>query len=240
MSHFHFVSNEKSKKRLIQMGENKKYIFETGSPDIDIMLSDELPSIESVKKYYNIKYDEYAIFIFHPVTTELHNLEKNIKILINSLKMTKDKFIVIYPNNDLGHEIIMNEYEKLKSSNQFKIFPSLRFEKFLTLLKNAKYIIGNSSAGIMESGIYGIPAINIGNRQKGRYDEKKVLNIQTINFLQDDIIKAINNIEKYRKVNNFFGKGNSSEIIASELLKNSFWNNDVQKVFYDLNLKNIR
>ena len=76
MSHFHFVSNEKSKKRLIQMGENKKYIFETGSPDIDIMLSDELPSIESVKKYYNIKYDEYAIFIFHPVTTELHNLEK--------------------------------------------------------------------------------------------------------------------------------------------------------------------
>ena len=240
MSHFHFVSNEKSKQRLIQMGENKEHIYVTGSPDIDIMLSDKLPLLESVKKYYDIIFDEYAIFIYHPVTTELQNLKRNTNILINALKKTDDNFIVIYPNNDMGHEIIMEEYKKLYSNDRFKIFPSLNFEKFLTLLKNAKYVIGNSSAGIIETGIYGIPAINIGNRQHGRYDDKKVLNVQTINYIEDDILNAINNIDKYRKINNFFGCGNSSEIIAYELSKNSFWNNDVQKVFYDLNLKNIR
>lgn len=146
----------------------------------------------------------------------------------------------IYPNNDMGNEIIMNEYNKLRINNKFKFFPSIEFEKFLTLLKNAKYIIGNSSAGIMGSGIYGIPSINIGDRQRGRYDDKKVLNIQSINYEENNILIAINNIENYRLANNFFGKGNSSELILKELCKKSFWNNDVQKIFYDLNLKNIR
>ena len=134
----------------------------------------------------------------------------------------------------------MAEYNKLKFNNKFKFFPSLEFEKFLTLLKNARYIIGNSSAGIMESGIYGVPAINIGSRQRGRYDNKKVFNIQSINYEEVDILNAIDNIENYRIANNFFGKGNSSELILDELCKKSFWNNDVQKIFYDLNLKNIR
>ena len=240
LSHFHFVSNEKAKQRLIQMGENKNNIYVTGSPDIDIMLSANLPSLKSVREYYDIKYEHYAIFIYHPVTTELAKIENNTKILISALKMTEDNFIVIFPNNDMGHEIIMTQYDKLKFDNQFKFFPSLDFEKFLTLLKNAKYIIGNSSAGIMESGIYGVPAINIGDRQRGRYDDKKVLNIQSIDYIEKDILNAINNIEKYKKVNKFFGEGNSSDLIVRELSKTSFWNKDIQKVFYDLNLKNIR
>ena len=240
LSHFHFVSSVKAKQRLIQMGENKNNIYVTGSPDIDIMLSENLPLLDDVKKYYDIEYESYAILIYHPVTTELSNLKNDTKILINGLKKTNDNFIAIYPNNDMGNEIIMNEYNKLRINNKFKFFPSIEFEKFLTLLKNAKYIIGNSSAGIMESGIYGIPSINIGDRQKGRYDDKKVLNIQSINYEENNILRAINNIENYRLANNFFGKGNSSELILKELCKKSFWNNDVQKNFYDLNLKNIR
>ena len=240
LSHFHFVSNERAKQRLIQMGENKNNIYVTGSPDIDIMLSTNLPSLKSVKEYYDIKYENYAIFIYHPVTTELDKIENNTKILINALKKTEDNFIVIFPNNDMGHEIIMAQYDKLKFDNRFKFFSSLDFEKFLTLMKNAKYIIGNSSAGIMESGVYGVPAINMGDRQRGRYDDRKVLNIQSIDYIEKDILNAIYNIKKYKKVNKFFGKGNSSELIVRELTKTSFWNKDIQKIFYDLNLKNIR
>ncbi len=240
LSHFHFVSSKKAKERLIQMGEDKNNIYVTGSPNIDILLSDNLPVLDSVKEYYDIEYENYAILIYHPVTTELTNIKSNCKILINALQKTNDNFIVIYPNNDMGNEIIMNEYNNLKSNNKFKIFPSLEFEKFLTLLKNAKYIIGNSSAGIMESGIYGVPAINIGSRQNGRYDDKKVFNIQSIDYREADILNAISNIEDYRIINKFFGKGNSSELILKELRKKSFWNNNVQKTFHDLNLKNIR
>ena len=70
--------------------------------------------------------------------------------------------------------------------------------------------------------------------------DKKVLNIQSIDYIEKDILNAINNIEKYKKVNKFFGEGNSSDLIVRELSKTSFWNKDIQKVFYDLNLKNIR
>lgn len=64
---------KKVKQRLIQMGENKNNIYVTGSPDIDIMLSDKLPLLENVKEYYDINYENYAIYIYHPVTTELQN-----------------------------------------------------------------------------------------------------------------------------------------------------------------------
>lgn len=240
LSHFHFVSSEKAKERLIQMGENKSNIYITGSPDIDIMLSDNLPLLEDVKKYYNIEYDNYAILIYHPVTTELADIKNNTKILLEALESTKDNFIVIYPNNDPGNEIIMDEYKLLKKNEKFKFFPSLEFEKFLTLLKNAKYIIGNSSAGIMESGIYGIPSINVGNRQRGRVDNKKVLNIQNVDYNKETLRSAIDNIEKFKVINVFFGKGNSSKVILELLCEESFWSKDIQKVFYDLNLKNIR
>lgn len=240
LSHFHFVSSEIAKERLIQMGENKSNIYITGSPDIDIMMSDKLPLLEEVKKYYNIEYDNYAILIYHPVTTELADIKNNTKILLETLKNTKDNFIVIYPNNDPGNEIIMNEYKLLKENERFKLFPSLEFEKFLTLLKNAKYIIGNSSAGIMESGIYGVPSINVGNRQRGRFDKQKLLNIQNVDYNKEDLISAINNIESFKVTNNFFGKGNSSNVILKLLCEKSFWSKDIQKMFYDLNLKNIR
>lgn len=92
----------------------------------------------------------------------------------------------------------------------------------------------------MESGIYGTPAINIGSRQRGRYDENKVPNIQTIDYIENDILNAIDSVDNYKTVSNFFGNGNSCDVIVKELSKESFWNKDVQKFFYDLNIKNIR
>ena len=239
LSHFHFVTNEKAKQRLIQMGENNNNIYVVGSPDIDIMLSENLPTLSQVKKYYNIKFNEYSILAYHPVTTELKSIKQNTKILVRALEKSNDNVIVIYPNNDPGNEIIMQEYNNLKDNLHFKLFPSLEFESFLTLLKNAKYIIGNSSAGIMESGVYGIPAINIGNRQKGRYDVSKISNIQSIDYFENEILDAINNIQKYKIKNSPFGKGNSSEIIAKILLDNEIFKSNIQKAFYDLNIKYI-
>ncbi len=75
LSHLHFVANDdEARLRLIQMGETSSSIFVIGSPDIDIMLSDALPGIDEVKEKYGIPFDEYAILIYHPVTTELPQL----------------------------------------------------------------------------------------------------------------------------------------------------------------------
>ena len=177
------------------MGENKNKIFVIGSPDIDIMIK-TLPNISEVKKMYGIKFSEYSIMIFHPVSTEFSKIDKQAEILIKSLKKSKRKYIVINPNNDLGSEFIFKKYSKLKKDKNFKIFESMRFEYFLTLLKNSKFIIGNSSAGIKEAQFYGIPAINIGTRQHNRFSSEL---IQNIKFNERKILNSIETTLKIRK-----------------------------------------
>ena len=86
LSHIHFVANEDAKKRLILLGENKDYIKVIGSPDIDIIKSVKLPSIESVKKHYDIPFENYGILLFHPVTTEVDLIKNQIKVIVEACK----------------------------------------------------------------------------------------------------------------------------------------------------------
>ena len=231
ISHVHLVSNKMAKKRLIQMGESKKSIFEVGSPDVDLILSKNLPKIKTAKKRYNIRFNKFSIAIIHPVTTNLSNLKKESKIFFSSLEKTNLNYIILFPNNDIGSEIILKEIYKLKGNKRFKIFPSVRFEYFLTFLKNSKFIIGNSSSGIMEAPYYGVSTINIGNRQNNRLQTKLIKNIF---FNGKQILKTVNKV-KNRKITKrkFFGEGNSAKKIEKLLLSNKIWKIDKQKSFID-------
>ena len=232
ISHLHLVSNKTARKRLIQMGENKKYIFEVGSPDVDLILSDSLPKLDSARKRYNISFGKFSIVIIHPVTTNLKNLKRESEIFFSALVKTNLNYIVLFPNNDLGSEMILKEIHKLKSNNRFKIFPSIRFEYYLTLLKNSQFIIGNSSSGIMKAPYYGVTTINIVNRQSNRLKTKLIKNIS---FNEKKIIKMVDQV-KNRKIikRKFFGDGNSAEKIEKLLLSNKIWNVNKQKSFIDL------
>lgn len=232
LSHIHFVSNKLAKNRLLQMGEDKKSIFVVGSPDVDLILSKNLPSIEEVKKRYGIKYDKFSISILHPVTTNIENIKSETEAYFDALQKSKNNYVITYPNNDLGSEYILNQINKLKKKKNFKVIPSLRFEFFLTLLKNSSYIIGNSSCGLMEAPYYGVPTINIGNRQKNRLESKSLINVS---FNKKKIIQAINSVNK-KKVSKskFFGKGNSSIKIQKLIDSKKIWNIKLQKSFIDL------
>lgn len=238
-SHLHFVSNEDAKKRVLQLGEEENNIFVIGSPDIDIMLNKDLPSLDEVKKHYEIDFDNYGILIYHPVTTEYGEIGNKVKILIEAILKSKKKYVVIYPNNDLGYEIILNEYAQLKNSADFVIHPSMRFEYFLTLLKNAEFLIGNSSAGIRESSVYGIPTINIGTRQNGRLKLDVLKNILHTEENVEEILNAINKIDKHRLVKMPFGKGDSKNEFIKIISSKDIWNKKLQKKFIDLNINNI-
>lgn len=233
MSHIHFVSNELAKNRLMQMGEISESIFTIGSPDLDIMFSNDLPDLETVKKYYEINFDQFAIVMFHPVTTEVNEMQNHTRNFVKSLENDNHNYIVIYPNNDLGSQFIIDEYQKLKQNSRFRVFPSLRFEYFLTLLKNAKFIIGNSSAGIREAPYYGIPIINIGSRQQNRAVNADII---TIDYSLVEISKAINviNNHKIKTSNTDFGKGNSAELFLKSLENSDIWKINHQKQFRDL------
>ena len=235
LAHLHFVANDEAKKRLLQLGEREEDVFVIGSPDIDLMLGD-LPSMQEVEKhYYQIQSfkGEYAIFLYHPVTTEEKNLEKNITQTLKALKKSKLNYIVIYPNNDLGSKTILKAYKSLEGDSHFALFKSLKFESFLTLLKNAKFIIGNSSAGIREAPIYGIPCINLGSRQEGRYQECE--GIVSAKESEKEILSAIEKVQNLvLKPKLEFGKGESAKEFMAVLENSEIWGKKLQKKFVDM------
>jgi UDP-N-acetylglucosamine 2-epimerase (hydrolysing) len=233
LSHIHFVSNDEAAKRLLQMGEIKSSIFTIGSPDIDIMFSENLPTEETVKEYYQIDFEQYAIVMFHPVTTEDKQMKHYADDFVASLLAVEENFVVIYPNNDLGSRHIIEAFQKLKDNPKFRIFPSIRFEYFLVLLKNAKFIIGNSSAGIREAPYYGIPIINIGTRQQNRTLNADIINVD---YQKENIIEALHSVinHKISPTSNDFGKGNSAELFLNSLLSSKIWEINHQKKFKNI------
>lgn len=236
LSHIHFVSNEEAKRRLIQMGEVDSTIFNIGSPDLDVMFSNTLPTLDEVKKHYNIDFDEYAILMFHPVTTEIDQLEENIKIIVDSVIEIDKNFIVIFPNNDMGSDIILKEYERFDGNDKIKVFPSLRFECFLRLLKEANFILGNSSAGVREAPYYSTLSLNIGTRQNLRVTENSQ-SIINCNVLKIEIVNAVeklNSIQLDLEKIPDFGHGNSKDMFFDILMGQSLWKTSKQKYFNDI------
>jgi len=233
MSHLHLVSNIEAKQRLIQLGELKKSIYILGSPDLDLMNSKKLPLLSVVKKYYDIKFSHYAIAMFHPVTTELDNIKDHVKIFVDSLIDSNENYIIIYPNNDIGSNEILAEYKRLEGNNKFKIYPSLKFEYFLILLKNAEFIIGNSSAGIREAPYYKTPTIDIGTRQRDRGSGKSIFHAD---YDADSIANTLrlSKIEKIEKTDQSFGAGDSDKMLIKILNNKELWNTSRQKIFQDL------
>jgi len=232
LSHIHFVSNAEAKKRLLQMGEIQESVFTIGSPDIDIMFSDQLPDLKKVKEYYKIDFEKYAIVMFHPVTTEVKEMQQYATTFVKSLLEDNHNYIVIFPNNDLGSQFIIDAYQTLKENSRFRIFPSLRFEYFLTLLKNSQFIIGNSSAGIREAPYYGIPIINIGTRQQNRAVHADIINTD---YSEKGINEALLLIDahKVQNSNNDFGQGNSAALFLQSLQQLDIWEVNHQKQFRD-------
>lgn len=232
LSHTHLVANEEAKRRLIQLGESEQSIFVIGSPDMDVMFSDALPSLADVKIYYNIPFTSYAVVMYHPVTTEYASTALHAEHLVEALLADSHNYVVIYPNNDLGSRIILDTYRRIAGNPRFRLIPSMRFEYFLTLLKEAEFIVGNSSAGVREAPAYGVPCVNIGTRQQSRSNSPWICNSEADTI---QILNSINHLNtplsrpEYR-----FGKGKSAEQFLRILDTPTYWLTPCQKHFVDL------
>jgi UDP-N-acetylglucosamine 2-epimerase (hydrolysing) len=233
LSHMHFVTNDRAKQRLMQLGEIANNIYPIGSPDVDSLFSPDLPSLDEVKNWYGIPFDDYAIMLYHPVTTEVDDVQRQIHELVNALVDSGKNYVVIYPNNDSGSDKIIGEYARIeKNTLNFKVYPSMRFDYFLTLLKNSKFIIGNSSSALMEAPYYGVPAINIGTRQSNRANLPSVVNCPS-NLAA--ITQSIHDVQTlHSEPVQHFGEGDSSKRFFAILQNETLWNTNKQKTFVDL------
>ena len=231
MSHIHFVANEAARNRLVQLGENKESIYIIGSPDIDLMNPDSLLPIDNVRSRYEFSYEEYAVLIIHSVTSELDDIHSQIKIIVDEVIDSNLNYIVIFPNNDSGTDTIIKEYERFSCNPKFKVYPSMRFEYFLSLLNNAKFIIGNSSSGVREAPYFGVPTINLGTRQKNRVKCKSVINVEIKSGLINDAIGRASSLTF--EAEKLFGDGNSHQKFYDILISPNFWTTKTQKYFID-------
>ena len=231
MSHAHLVANQKAAGTLVQLGESEESIFVIGSPDIDLMSPDLLPSIESTKTRYGIHFDRYIIILLHPVTTD----EAETRLLTAAvrgfiLQNPESNFILCGPNNDAGSEQIWELVEDCSELKNVLSFPSIRFEYFISLLKNARMILGNSSAGVREAPYLSTPCINLGTRQNLRAESEWIIDV--LKPTADSISSAAHSAGAMKLAPHAeFGDGNSGKLFAELLTKSSFWALPIQKTF---------
>lgn len=234
LSHVHLVANDDAARRVVQLGEAPETVFAIGSPDIDVMLSNQLPSIERVLADYEIPFDDYAVVILHGVTTEpVEETRACAVALVDVLIASSLSAVVIYPNNDPGTDEIMGEYERLDDASRFTLLPSMRFESFLTLLRHARVMVGNSSAGVREAPIYGVPSVNIGSRQRDRHTHDTIIHAEaTEESIRDALTQAATMRRGVPSLH--FGEGDSAQRFADLLAASVLFELGPDKVFRDV------
>ena len=224
LSNFHFVAEKTFKKRLIQLGEDKRNIFCYGSLGVDAILKTKFLSRQELEKKLNIKFSKKNLmFVYHPVNTSIKKSENDLKQILKEIKIQKNMSIfATYSGLENGSEKffkILKEYSSLNKN--FYLFKSLGTKNFLSLLKQVDAIIGNSSSGIIEMASFKKATINIGDRQLGRLQSEN-----TINCLpkKKEVLSSIKQIyqkkfqKKLKSVNNVYFRKNSTKLTVKKIL----------------------
>ena len=232
-AHIHFPATDDARERLIRLGENPNDIYVVGCPSIDVLKNTPIINKEILENKYDLNFSKpFIILIQHPVTTESDSSFDQIKNTIDAITKLKIQTIALLPNNDFGYSKII---EQIKSSG-IKWYPSLPTLDFINLYRNAWAIVGNSSSGIHESPTFGIPAVNIGNRQMGRQRAFNVIDTPNNTIeIQKAIQKALFDMKFRNKVKNIinpYGQGSSAKEIV-KILKEVSLEEKIQKVFYE-------
>ena len=234
LSHLHFPIHNNYKKRLIQLGENPKSIFNFGAPGSYAISKLKLIKKSLIEKRLNIKLKEKIILAtLHPVTLEKNMSKHQIKNLIKFLN-TLDNCSIIFtsPNFDNEADIIKKEILKFtREKNNVYFYNSLGRELYLSLMKTASLVIGNSSSGVLETPSFGVNTINIGDRQKGRIISN---NIISCDYDYDSINKAYLKFKKKTtKPSNPFLKKNTPKNISKKIMNFQF---NIKKKFFDIKI----
>jgi UDP-N-acetylglucosamine 2-epimerase (non-hydrolysing)/GDP/UDP-N,N'-diacetylbacillosamine 2-epimerase (hydrolysing) len=240
MSHLHFTSTEEYRNRVIQLGELPEHVFNVGSIGVDNIRNTCLLSKEELEHSINFTLETKSLLVtFHPVTLENATADEQCRNLLTVLSEYDNyKIIFTLPNSDTGGRVIIrfiNDYVQ-SHVNQSIAFTSLGKVRYLSALKYVTAVIGNSSSGIAEVPSFGIPTLNIGDRQRGRIAAKSVINCGTsVEEISTGMKKLLlpETILSAQSVNNPYEKSNTAQEIFG-IIKNYPLDNLIQKTFYNL------
>lgn len=231
--HLHFASNEDAHQRLLKMGEEAFRVYTTGAPQIDDIYTTEVISIQKMKEKGVLKDDQpYCVVCFHPDTDAPDASKAQVRILVDCVNALALNSIWILPNNDAGGHYI-RDYILNHIDNNSIAHKNLDRNLYLSLLRHAEFLMGNSSSGILEAPSLKLPAINIGSRQEGRVQGQNVINVSGLSL--SELNSAIAKARKLKAENSLqetvspYGDGNSSRRILSILEKTVISSNFLRK-----------
>lgn len=236
-SHIHFATNEPAKERILRLGEHPKYVFNFGSPDIEVVqkLSKKSKKIDLKKTgsgaHFDLK-DGYMMVMFHPDINDVKKIHTYTKNLLKAVHEVGLPTLWFWPNFDAGAEDLSQELRIFKDEvkgHKIRFMRYLGPREFVWLLNNAKCLIGNSSAGVKECSFLGVPVVNVGKRQNGRL---KAQNVVSVDFDSNKIKKAIEDqikVGRFKSSQLYFAK-NTSKNIAETIATVPLY---TQKIFID-------
>lgn len=246
MSFFHFTSTEEYRRRVIQMGEQPDRVFNVGALGVENALNETLMSKTELEKSLGYPLSKpYAIVTFHPVTLEDNTAEQQMQELLHAIDEHPEYlYLCTKSNADAGGRIINRMWDEFAACREnVVVYESLGMIKYLSAVKYSAMVIGNSSSGIVEVPAFGIPTINIGDRQKGRVQADSVINCQPDRADISESIMTAQSAEFReiaKNVDNPYGKGNTSDIILSILEEHfSTKSLDLKKKFFNLDFGEV-
>lgn len=222
LADYHFVATNGAKKRVIKLGEDVDYVFNTGCPSIDLAASvSSSPSLnfDVYKKYGGVGAkpdisDGYWVVMQHPVTSEINESRKQVEETLHAMLEKNEPVLWFWPNVDAGADgtstglrAFREKYELAK----FHFFKNMEPNDFLKLLINSKGLIGNSSVGIRECAFLGVPVINIGTRQNKR---ERGDNIIDVSYDKKEIAIALGGLDSKKQTSTVYGGGSAGKKIA--------------------------
>ncbi len=241
MSHLHFTSTEEYKNRVIQLGEQPDRVFNVGSLGVENVKKLPLMEKEEIEAEIGFAINKNTILVtYHPVTLGCRTVRDDIEDFISALEERKDlRIIFTMPNSDTGGQFIVKAIDDFVSRNaaRTKAYKSLGVVRYLSVMRQVAAVVGNSSSGLLEAPSFGIPTLNIGDRQRGRVAANSVYDCAPD---KNSIIKGLDYIlsDKFRKlaytVRNPYEKENTAEEIF-KVISNYPLECLGQKFFYDKN-----
>lgn len=240
LSYLHLVCTEEAKKRVLQMGENPNRVYVVGSLGVENALKQKMLSKAELEKSIGMVLgDKYSVVTFHPVTLENSSAEEQCRELIDALEEFQNtSFIITKANADADGRIInilMGDFARRRSN--VKLFDSLGSERYLSAIKYADMVIGNSSSGLSEVPSFGVPTVNIGDRQRGRLKPRSVIDCEPT---KESIIQAIRKAssKEFRdlciKCKNPYGDGKTTPKIVTAIDEMFTKGIDIKKKFYNI------
>lgn len=240
LSYLHLTSTEEYRKRVIQLGESPDRVYVVGAIGVENALKKKLLSKEQLESELGFKLDmPYAVVTYHPVTLEDGSAEQQCRALVKAMeKHSEMKYIITMANADADGRIINKIWEDFATHNKTaSVFESLGSIRYLSALKYADMVIGNSSSGLTEVPSFKIPTVNIGDRQKGRLKAASIIDCtpderaicEAIDYAKSEQCK-----EMCKTVKNPYGDGTTSEKTAEIIQKVFRGKIDLKKKFYNL------